>query len=1140
MQLSSQKIEIKSPNFSFLAQHDKLLLLLAAESEYYCFRDPQVSLIKQRQLSEAVAATVAASVGEFKNETEELLLVLNRLEASGILQRDVAALFHSVRKNGNRAVHENKGTQSDALHGLKMCRTFCVWFHQAFGIDKKFKPGPFIPPPDPKHAEDELIEELADLRLLVQNMEQELHDAKSKIQDETKLRQEAELKAQDAYSDLEAALELAEQTEEKLGQQQKLYFNELENVQQNSIAKPETIKALIAKVEQANGNLRLDESDTRRLIDQQLRDSGWEADSDLLRYSKGIRPQKGKNIAIAEWPTKSGPVDYALFIDLELVGLVEAKKQDKDVSAVLKQTARYSRDYVIKNNEVLPEGAPWNGYKAPFIFSTNGKAFLEQVRTQSGIWFQDLRISTNLARPLVDWYTPQGLAALLKHDIETAQKKLQDENVDFLWLREYQKGAIREIEKSISQGQRKILIAMSTGTGKTRVALALMYRALKASRFRRILFLVDRESLGTQAAEVFQNIKVESLSSLYDIYDIKELGDRIPEKDTRVHIATIQGMVRRLLYKRNDNEVLPIDSYDCIIVDECHRGYTMDHELSDEELLFRNERDYISKYRRVLDHFDAVKVGVTATPALHTTEIFGKPVFNYSYRQAVIDGYLVDHEPPVRIVTKLAEDGIHWKKGDEIKRIDLKTNEIDLSITPDEVDFEVDNFNSSVITEKFNITVCNELAKHIDPALPGKTLIFCVNDKHADMVVYFLKLAFKEVYGQVEDDAVLKITGNVDDQKKLIRLFKNETLPNVAVTVDLLTTGIDVEEIVNLVFIRRVKSRILFEQMLGRATRLCEDLYGKGEDKDVFRIYDAVDIYSALEPVTAMKPVVAQPTLKIANLVEELQSLSDEKLRVKIVEDIAVRFRRNKKKILRAEQVLIDEFGLSCNDLEQLFQSADTKKIEDTFARHPKLAPFIDAMKPGERRKIAISEHEDELRSVEHGYGIAEKPEDYIEAFTRWIKTNVNEITALKIVTQRPRDLTRKDLKEIKEKLDAAGFTEVSIGTAWRECKNEEIAANIIGYIRTQALGSALIPYAERVDSALKRILKKQSWSIPQRTWLQNIAKQIKKEVIVDRDALDSGQFKADGGFRRLDKTFDGKLSTILQDFLEEIWQESA
>jgi type I restriction enzyme R subunit len=122
---------------------------------------------------------------------------------------------------------------------------------------------------------------------------------------------------------------------------------------------------------------------------------------------------------------------------------------------------------------------------------------------------------------------------------------------------------------------------------------------------------------------------------------------------------------------------LPVDTYDCIVVDECHRGYALDRELSEAELTFRDEADYISKYRRVLDHFDAVKIGLTATPALHTVEIFGQPIYSYSYRQAVIDGWLVDHEPPLRIVTRLAEDGITWKRGEVIQTYLPFTGEID-------------------------------------------------------------------------------------------------------------------------------------------------------------------------------------------------------------------------------------------------------------------------------------------------------------------------------------------------------------------------------------------------------------------------------------------------------------------------------
>ena len=141
-----------------------------------------------------------------------------------------------------------------------------------------------------------------------------------------------------------------------------------------------------------------------------------------------------------------------------------------------------------------------------------------------------------------------------------------------------------------------------------------------------------------------------------------------PESDTKVHICTIQGLVRRVLYAADSSEAPPIDQYDLMVVDECHRGYLLDREMSDARLSFRGQEDYISKYRRVLEYFDAVKVGLTATPALHTTDIFGDPIFTYSYRQAVIDGYLIDHEPRVRIETALARSGITFQKG---KQLDL-------------------------------------------------------------------------------------------------------------------------------------------------------------------------------------------------------------------------------------------------------------------------------------------------------------------------------------------------------------------------------------------------------------------------------------------------------------------------------------
>src|SRR5215204_4546002 len=199
-----------------------------------------------------------------------------------------------------------------------------------------------------------------------------------------------------------------------------------------------------------------------------------------------------------------------------------------------------------------------------------------------------------------------------------------------------------------------------------------------------------------------------------------------------------------------------------MVVDECHRGYLLDQELSETELTFRGQDDYISKYRRVLEYFDATKIGLTATPALHTTEIFGDPVFTYSYRDAVIDGYLNDHEPPIRIETALSQAGIGFAKDDQLELLNTQTGEIDLAHAPDELHFEVEQFNRQVVTEEFNRVVAEELARHIDPALPGKTLIFAATDAHADIVVKHVKKAFAEAYGEIDDNAVRKITGSVD------------------------------------------------------------------------------------------------------------------------------------------------------------------------------------------------------------------------------------------------------------------------------------------------------------------------------------------------------------------------------------------
>ena len=228
-------------------------------------------------------------------------------------------------------------------------------------------------------------------------------------------------------------------------------------------------------------------------------------------------------------------------------------------------------------------------------------------------------------------------------------------------------------------------------------------------------------------------------------------------------------MVKRVLYASEGQTPPPVDQYDCIVIDECHRGYLLDRELSDTELSFRSFDDYISKYRRVLDYFDAVKIGLTATPALHTTVIFGLPVYTYSYREAVIDGYLIDHEPPIQIKTERSENGIVWQAGELVKVYDPNQSQIALFTTPDEIKLDIEDFNRKVITEPFTGVVCEVLARELDPASRQKTLIFCASDLHADLVVKLLKQAFVDQYGSIDDDSVIKITGSADQPLQLIR-----------------------------------------------------------------------------------------------------------------------------------------------------------------------------------------------------------------------------------------------------------------------------------------------------------------------------------------------------------------------------------
>jgi type I restriction enzyme R subunit len=336
------------------------------------------------------------------------------------------------------------------------------------------------------------------------------------------------------------------------------------------------------------------------------------------------------------------------------------------------------------------------------------------------------------------------------------------------------------------------------------------------------------------------------------------------------------------------------------------------------------------------------------------------------------------------------------------------------------------------------------------------------------------------------------------------------------------------------VFLRRVNSRILYDQMIGRATRLCEAI-----GKDSFRIFDAVGLYDALQDFTDMKPVVVNPKIPFSQLLEELQSTEGEDWQL-VREQLIAKLRRKQRHLSESAWA---RFRLLSGEEPEAFisrlQRLPEEEARGWLGRIEGLGELLDAQWEVRSEPQFLSDHDDELRAIERGYGEAKRPEDYLEGFSAFVRDPGNHLPALTTVLTKPWELTRKDLRELKLALDQRGYSETTLATAWRETTNQEMAASIMGWIRQAALGDPLMPYEQRVERALQRILASRSWSKPQRDWLLRIANQTKAITIVDREALDDDLlfFKREGGgWPRLNRLFGGELDGVLQQFQREVW----
>lgn len=888
---------------------------------------------------------------------------------------------------------------------------------------------------------------------------------------------------------------------------------------------------------------KLNEFQTRKqLIDPMLIAAGWE----IVSYDETKELRNYNNCAIEEYPTEFGPADNALCINGEILGIVEAKKLTLGPQSVLTQAERYSRGLT---------GNPfnYNGFHVPFLYSTNGKE----------IWFRDIRHSLNRSRKISGFHTPEALIERLNYDNEELNQKFFDVP-DNAMMRPYQRECCDAIGRAIVDRKRTMMAAMATGTGKTFMIVNLIYRLMKAGAAKRVLFLVDRRALAAQAVRALSSFETEQglkFDKTYEVYSQRfQRGDMdedesfdvtlIPESyltDPRpehsfVYVSTIQRMTINLFGKTavfsccdesEDEDTsqlgIPIHSFDLIIADECHRGYSAQE---------------ISVWRKTLDFFDAIKVGLTATPAAHTSAYFKDIVFKYGYEQAVRDGYLVDYDI-VAVESGVRMKGIFLHEGEMVGVIDPETGQQKIDMLEDEREFSAEKIEHEITSIDSNRKILEEIKiyaeKHEERygRFP-KTLIFAVQDlpfaSHADQIVDLAR----DIFGR-GDSFVQKITGKVDRPLQRIREFRNRKEPGIAVTVDLLSTGVDIPDIEFIVFLRSVKSRILFEQMMGRGTR-------KGEhypDKSHFVVFDCFGgtLFDYFKSVTGVTAELPKKEIKpIGRVIEDIRNNRDRNYNVRI---LIKRLNRIDKEMSGEARDMFSAF-IEKGDLKRFAVSLERRISEDftetmEILRDPDFLNLLENYPRPPRTFFVDYDTQDQVSStwiIRDAAGNDYRPEDYLDLFSRFVKENSEKIAAISILLDRPKDWSTEALGELKERLESSQerFTIENLQRAHKVRYNKALV-DIISMIKHAVReNESLLTSEERVSLAFERVMAGKSFTPEQHLWLDRIRSHLIANLSIDKEDFDYIPVFADyGGWNRANRVFEGGLPNLISEFNEAV-----
>jgi type I restriction enzyme R subunit len=863
----------------------------------------------------------------------------------------------------------------------------------------------------------------------------------------------------------------------------------------------------------------------------------------IIPYTEGLDITGLRAHAIEEYPTANGPADYALVVKGTLLGILEAKKLGVGSQNVLEQAKRYA--FGCKKTIGL-----WNDFKVPFLYASNGVE----------IHFADVREDGYYSRELLDFHTPDAIEELFNRNYDSAREWLSNTPNEIEPLRQYQKDAINAFEGGLFEKKRKMMLAMATGTGKTFTAVSMIYRLIKSGYARRILFLVDRRALAAQAAQAFAafttpegnkfNQEYEVFSQAFRKDDFEngeafnigvlpnEYLTRPSKSHTFVYVATIQRMAinlfgREASFNQNvsdpeiDDEALnlqiPVHAFDIIIADECHRGYTS----KDTNI-----------WRSVLNHFDAVKLGLTATPAAHTVGYFGDPVFRYTVEQAVLEGFLVNYQA-VKIKSDVRINGIFLKEGEQVGLRNPETGEELIDSLEDEREFNSTDIERKITSPDSNRKILEEIAKYAKEheektgRFP-KTLVFAVNDiphrSHADELV---RLA-REIFGR-GDDFVQKITGSpsVDRPLEKIRRFRNRPQPGVVITVDMLSTGVDIPALEFIVFLRPVKSRILWTQMLGRGTRRCPDI-----NKECFTLFDCFDgtlieyFKDATDFVIEIEDSGSSITVKeiIDNIWNNIERDYNTKRLIKrlrrTAETMSARAREDFSAFINEGDIPKFADGLQ-KDLRNHF--SETMKVLRNKSFQELLVNYERANNP-----FYVTYNTKDTVSSEYLFkyeGRDLRPEEYLEAFAKYIHENKRHIEALTILFSNPHKWNSKALRDIRSVLTHALFDEEKLQKA-HEQSGHKAMADIISLLKNaDNAANPLLTAPERVGQTMEKIRAAHTFNEEQELWLGYIHEHLLKNPFLEKEIFDIMPiFEGKGGLGKAKKVFGSGFTKIIDE----------